>query len=76
VPAFRNGALPAINGVQARTQVRHDSDAQAALNEAHHVAALTALSPSDILATVEDLVAQLLDGRHHPVDELMAHGLR
>jgi hypothetical protein len=37
---------------------------------------LTALSPSDILNTVEDLVAQLLDGRHHPVDELMAHGLR
>jgi hypothetical protein len=76
VPAFRNGALPAINGVQARTQVRHDSDAQAALNEAHHVAALTALSPSDILATVEDLVTQVPDGRHYPVDELMAHGLR
>ena len=54
----------------------HDREAQAALNEAHPVAALTALSPSDILATVEDLVAQRLDGRHHPVDELMAHGLR
>jgi hypothetical protein len=34
LPAFRNGALPAINGVKERTQVSHDIDAQAALNEA------------------------------------------
>ena len=54
----------------------HDSDAQAELNEACHAAALKALSPSDVLATVGDLVAQMLDGRHHPVDELVAHGLQ
>jgi hypothetical protein len=53
VPAFRNGALPAINGVQERTQVSHDTDAQAALNEARHAAALKARSPSDALATEE-----------------------
>jgi hypothetical protein len=76
VPAFRNGALPAIIGVQERTQVSHDSDARAELNEARHARALKALSPSDVLATVEDLVAQLLEARHHPVDELVAHGLR
>ena len=54
----------------------HDSDAQAELNEARHAAALKALSPSDVLATVDDLVAPMRDGRHHPVDELVAHGLR
>jgi hypothetical protein len=56
--------------------VSHDSDARAELNEARHADALKALSPSDVLATVEDLVAQLLEGRHHPVDALVAHGLR
>jgi hypothetical protein len=76
LPAFRNGALPAINGVQGRTEVSHDSDTQAALNEARHADALKALSPSDVLATVDDLAAQMLDARHHPVDELVAHGLR
>jgi hypothetical protein len=76
VPAFRNGALPAINGVKERTQVSHDLDAQAELNEARHAAALKVLSPSDVLATVYDLVAQMLDVRHYPVYELVAHGLR
>jgi hypothetical protein len=56
--------------------VSHDIDAQAELNEARHADALKALSPSDVLATVEDLVAQMLEARHHPVDELVAHGLR
>ena len=75
-PAFRNGALSAINGVQERTQGSHDTDAQAALNEARYARALKALSPSDVLAAVDDLVAQMLDARHHPVDELEAHGPR
>jgi hypothetical protein len=44
--------------------------------EARHVRALKALSLSDVLATVDDLVAQMLDARHHPVDELVAHGPR
>jgi hypothetical protein len=76
VPAFRNGTLPAIIGVQEWTQVRHGSDAQAARNEARHARALKALSPSEVLATVDDLVAQLLEARHYPVDEPMAHGPR
>jgi hypothetical protein len=76
LPAFRNGTLPAIIEVKERTQVSHDIDAQAELNEARHADALKALSPSDALATGEDLVAQMLEARHHPVDELVAHGLR
>ena len=53
----------------------HDIDAQAELNEARHARALKALSPSDVLATVDDLVAQMLNGRRHPVHELVAHYL-
>jgi hypothetical protein len=53
--------------------VSHDIDAQAELNEARYARALKALNPSDVLATGDDLVAQLLDARHHPVDELEAH---
>ena len=54
----------------------HDTDAQAELNEARHARALTAFSPSDVLATVDDLAAQMLEARHHPVYELVAHGPR
>ncbi len=53
--------------------MRHDSDAQAELNEARHARALQALSPSDVLATEDDLVAQTLDACHHPGGELEAH---
>jgi hypothetical protein len=56
--------------------VSHDIDAQAERNEARHARALKALSLSDVLATKDDLVAQMLDARHHPVDELEAHGPR
>jgi hypothetical protein len=56
--------------------VSHDSDAQAELNEAHHVAALKRSVRVMSWPPPEDLVAQMLDGRHHPVDELVAHGLR
>jgi hypothetical protein len=76
LPAFRNDALAAINRIKERTQVSHDSAAQAELNEVRHAAALKALRPSDVLATVGDLVAQMRDGRQHPVDELVAHGLQ
>jgi hypothetical protein len=31
---------------------------------------------SDVLATMDDLVAQMLDARHYRVDELVAHGPR
>jgi hypothetical protein len=56
--------------------VSHGTDAQAELNEARHARALTAFSPSDVLATVDDLAAQMLEARHHPVYELVAHGPR
>jgi hypothetical protein len=56
--------------------VSHGTDAQAALNEARHARALKAFRPSDVLASVDDLAAQLLEARHHPVDALVAHGPR
>ncbi len=54
----------------------HDTDAQAELNEARHARALKALSPGDVLATVDDLAAQIPDARHHPLYDLVAHCLR
>ncbi len=54
----------------------HDREAQAELNAALPAAALKAHRPSHVLATVGDLVAQMLDGRDHPVDELVAYGVR
>ena len=56
--------------------MRHDIDAQAALNEARHACAWKALRPSDVLATVDDLAAQIPDARHHPLYDLVAHCLR
>jgi hypothetical protein len=56
--------------------VSHDIDAQAELNEARHACALKALSSSDVPAAEDDLVAQMLDARHHPVDKLEAHSPR
>jgi hypothetical protein len=53
--------------------VRHGTDAQAARNEARHARALKALCPSAVLATVDELAAQIPDARHRPVDELVAH---
>jgi hypothetical protein len=53
--------------------VSYDLDARAELNEARHARALKALSPSDVLATEDNLVAQMLDARHHPSYELVAH---
>jgi hypothetical protein len=54
----------------------HDTDAQAELNEARHARALKALSPGDVLATVDDLVAQFLEARDHPLYGLVAHCLQ
>jgi hypothetical protein len=54
----------------------YDTEAQAELSEARHARALKALSPSDVLATVDDLAAQILDARHHPLYDLVAHCLR
>jgi len=57
-------------------RLSHDTDAQAESNEAHHARALKALSPSDVLAAVDDLVAQVPDARHHPLYDLVVHCLR
>ena len=54
----------------------HDTGVQAELNEARHARALKALSPSDVLATVDDLAARIPDARHHPLYDLVAHCLR
>lgn len=54
----------------------HGTDAQTELDEARHTRALQALSPSDVLATVDDLVAQIVDRRRHPLYDLVAHCLR
>jgi hypothetical protein len=54
----------------------HDTDARAELNEARHARVLKALSPGDVLATVDDLVSQILDARHHPLYDLVVHCLQ
>jgi hypothetical protein len=59
-----------------RYPVSHDIDPQAELNDERYERALKALSPSDVLATVDDLVAQILDTRDHPLYALVVHCLR
>jgi hypothetical protein len=56
--------------------VSHDIDMQAELDDERYERALKALSPSDVLATVDDLVAQILNARDHPLYALVAHCLR
>jgi hypothetical protein len=46
--------------------ISHDIDTQAELNDERYERALKVLSPSDVLATVDDLVAQILTARDHP----------
>ena len=53
----------------------HDIDVQAELNEARYEQALQALRPSEVLATVDALVAQLVNAREHPLYALVAHCL-
>jgi hypothetical protein len=56
--------------------VSHDIDTQAELNDERYERALKALSPSDVLATVDDLVAQMLNARDHPLYALVVHCLQ
>jgi hypothetical protein len=56
--------------------VSHDIDTQAELNDERYEQALKALSPSDVLATVDDLVAQILNSRDHPLYALVVHCLQ
>jgi hypothetical protein len=56
--------------------ISHDIDTQAELNDERYERALKALSPSDVLATVDDLVAQMLNAREHPLYALVSHCLQ
>jgi hypothetical protein len=56
--------------------VSHDIDTQAELNGERYERALKALSPSDVLATVDDLVAQIMTARDHPLYALVVHCLQ
>jgi hypothetical protein len=54
----------------------HDIDTQAELNEETYERALKALNPSDVLATVDDMVSQILDSHDHPLYELVVYCLQ
>ena len=56
--------------------VSHDIDTYAELNDERYEWALKALSPSNALATMYDLVAQILKARNHPLYALMVHRLQ
>jgi hypothetical protein len=56
--------------------ISHDIDTQAELNDERYERALQALGPSDVLATVDDLVAQMLTAREHPLYALVVHCLQ
>jgi hypothetical protein len=54
----------------------HDIDMQAEVNAERYERALKALSPSDVLASVDDLVAQIPEAQDHPLYALVAHCLQ
>jgi hypothetical protein len=49
---------------------------QAECNEERYERALKALSPGDVLATVDDMVSQILDAHDHPLYGLVVHCLQ
>jgi hypothetical protein len=54
----------------------HDIDTRAELDQERYQHALKALSASDVLAAVDDLVSQIPDAHDHPLYTLVAHCLR
>jgi hypothetical protein len=56
--------------------VGHDMAVQAECNEERYECALKALSPGDVLATVDDMVSQILDAHDHPLYGLVVHCLQ
>jgi hypothetical protein len=54
----------------------HDIDTQAELNQERYERALKGLSASDVLATVDDLVAQISVAHDHPLYVLVTHCLQ
>jgi hypothetical protein len=59
-----------------RYQNSHDIDTQAELNAKRYEHALKTLSPRAVLATVDDLVSQIVDAHDHPLYALVTHCLR
>ena len=51
--------------------IRHEIDTRAELNAERYEQALKGLSPSDVLATVDDMVAQIVDAHAHPLHALV-----
>jgi hypothetical protein len=56
--------------------VGHDIATEAEFNEERYERALKALSPSDVLATVDDMVSQILDSHDHPLYDLVVYCLQ
>jgi hypothetical protein len=56
--------------------VSHAPKTAAEFHEARYEQALKALSPSDVLAAVDDTVAQILNAPDHPLYALVVHCLR
>jgi hypothetical protein len=51
--------------------IRHEIDTQAELNAERYGQALKVLSPSDVLATIDDMVAQIVEAHDHPLHALV-----
>jgi hypothetical protein len=56
--------------------VSHDIDTQAELNAERYEHALKALSPSDVLDTVDDVVVQIPNPHDHPLYALVVRCLQ
>jgi hypothetical protein len=61
---------------EVRHHSTHDIDPQAELNARRYDHALKTLSPSAVLATVDDLVSQIVNAHDHPLYTLVAHCLQ
>jgi hypothetical protein len=54
-----------------RYPIRQEIDRQAGLNAERYEQARKGLNPSDVLATIDDMVAQLVDAHDHPLHALV-----
>jgi hypothetical protein len=56
--------------------VSHEIDTQAELKAQRYEQVLKVLSPSDVLATIDEMVAQIVDAHDHPLYALVVHCLQ
>jgi hypothetical protein len=56
--------------------VSHEIDTQAALKAERYAHALKVLSPSDVLATLNDSVSHLVNAHDHPLQALVEYCLQ